>query len=156
MSNTLSGNFIGTTLSGLAALGNGGDGVDILNGSNNNSMLGVTLTQSPFVFLNLVDSNGGNGLVIDNSNNSTIQANVFGLADNNLSPLGNKLDGVLIEGTSANTQLGGVIPLGNISAGNGKNGLEIAGTASGTVVFNTFTGLPALWTRSLAMLWMGS
>ena len=144
-SNSLSGNFIGTDVTGINPLGNTFDGVTIVN-ADNNSLLGTTLTQAPFVFLNLIDANGGNGLRIDNSNNTTVQANFFGLADDNTTPLGNHLDGVLIEGSSANTQFGGVIPLGNVSAGNGRNGVEIADTASGTVVYNTFAGLPAFKT----------
>ena len=144
-SNSLSGNFIGTDITGINPLGNAADGVTIVN-ANNNSLLGTTVTQQPFVFLNLVSANGGNGLRIDNSNNTTVQANFFGLADDNTTPLGNHLDGVLIEGTSANTQFGGVIPLGNVSAGNGRNGVEIADTATGTVLYNTFAGLPAFKT----------
>jgi hypothetical protein len=140
--NTLSGNFIGSDLAGTSGVGNNLDGVAIVD-ANNNSLIGTTFPQQPFVYLNLVCANGGNGLRIDDSNNTTVQANSFGLADNNATPLGNHLDGVLIDGTSTNTQFGGVIPLGNISAGNGKNGVEIADSASGTVVFNTFCGLPA-------------
>jgi Domain of unknown function (DUF4214) len=144
-SNSLSGNFIGTDITGINALGNTADGVTIVN-ANNNSLLGTTVTQQPFVFLNLISANGGNGLRIDNSNSTTVQANFFGLADDNTTPLGNHLDGVLIEGSSAGTQFGGVIPLGNVSAGNGRNGVEIADTASGTVLWNTFAGLPAFKT----------
>jgi hypothetical protein len=140
--NTLSGNFIGTDLAGTQALGNALDGVAILN-ANNNSLIGTTFPQQPFVYLNLISGNGGNGLRVYDSNNTTIQANSFGLGDDNSTPVSNHLDGVLIDGTSTNTQFGGVIPLGNISCANGENGVEIADTASGTVVFNTFCGLPA-------------
>jgi hypothetical protein len=140
--NQLSGNFIGTTASGTAALGNRQDGVAIVS-ADGNSLIGCTFQQDPFVFYNVISSNGGNGLRIDNSNNSTVQANFFGLGADNSTPIGNALDGVLIEGSSANTQFGGVIPLGNVDAANGRNGLEIADTASGTVAFNTFCGLPA-------------
>ena len=141
--NTLSGNFIGTDLAGTHALGNALDGVAIVNGANNNSLIGTTFPQQPFVYLNVIAGNGGNGLRVYDSNNTTIQANSFGLGDDNSTPVGNHLDGVLIGGTSTNTQFGGVIPLGNISCANGENGVEIADTASGTVVFNTFCGLPA-------------
>jgi hypothetical protein len=141
--NVLSGNFIGTDLAGTHALGNALDGVAILNGANNNSLIGTTFPQQPFVYLNLLSGNGGNGLRIQDANNTTVQANCFGLGDDNLTPVPNRLDGVLIAGTSTNTQFGGVIPLGNISAGNGGNGVEIADSASGTVCFNTFCGLPA-------------
>lgn len=141
--NTLSGNFIGTTLSGVVALGNTLDGVAITNGANNNSLSGTTFPQPPFVFLNLISGNGGNGLRIHNSNNTIVQANAFGIGDDNLTPVPNQLNGVLLEGSSANTQFGGVIPLGNIVAGNLGNGVEIKDTVSGTVAFNTFCGLPA-------------
>lgn len=140
--NTLNGNFIGTDVTGTHAYGNKSDGVAII-GADNNSLIGTTISQDPFVYLNLVCGNGGNGLTIDDSNNTTVQANDFGLADDNLTALGNRLDGMLIEGTSQNTQVGGPIPLGNISSANGRNGVEIADTASGTVVYNNFTGLPA-------------
>ena len=55
--------------------------------------------------------------------------------------VGNKRDGILIDGNSSGTQVGGVIPLGNVSAGNGWNGIEVKGTASGFTTFNTFGGL---------------
>jgi Right handed beta helix region len=42
-----------------------------------------------------------------------------------------------------NTQVGRVIPLGNVSAGNGRNGIEVTGKSRGFVTFNTFGGLLA-------------
>ena len=39
--------------------------------------------------------------------------------------------------------MGGVIPLGNVSAGNGRNGIEVTGKSHGFVTFNTFGGLLA-------------
>ncbi len=57
----LSGNFIGTTASGDAALGNHLDGVDIVN-ANDNALIGCTFQQDPFVFYNVISGNGGNGL----------------------------------------------------------------------------------------------
>lgn len=142
-SNTLAANFIGTDLTGNAPLGNAGDGVDILAGADGNTLTGTVFGRIPFIYANIVSGNLGNGIVVDDSNNTTIQANFFGLGYNNMTPVGNALDGVLIEGSSAGTQFGGVIPLGNVSAANGGNGVEIRDTASGTTVFNTFAGLAA-------------
>lgn len=140
--NLLSGNFIGTSASGNSALGNTLDGVSIDN-ADGNQLIGCTFRQDPFVFYNVLGGNGGNGLRINDSDNTTVQANFFGMGADNTTAVGNALDGVLIEGSSANTQFGGVIPLGNIVVANGKNGVEIRDTASGTVAFNTFNGLPA-------------
>jgi hypothetical protein len=72
-----------------------------------------------------------------------VQGNFFGIAANNAKALANRLNGILVEGTSANTQVGGVIPLGNVSAGNGRNGIEVTGRVRGFVTFNTFGGLAA-------------
>ncbi|CEF49391.1 unnamed protein product [uncultured bacterium] len=140
--NQLSGNFIGTTAPGNSAMGNALDGVAIDNAPGN-SLIGCTFQQDPFVFYNVIDGNGGNGLRVTNSDNTTFQANFLGLGADNSTPVGNALDGALINGSSANIQFGGVIPLGNVDAANGRNGVEIADTASGGVYFNTFCGLPA-------------
>lgn len=141
--NLIASNFVGTTVTGTAPLGNDHDGVAILDGANGNLVAGTTLGQAPFVFANVIGGNLGNGIRISNANNNTVHANYLGVGIDNKTPVGNVLDGILIAGTSANTQFGGVIPLGNVSAANGQNGVEIRDSASGTVVFNTFGGLAA-------------
>jgi parallel beta-helix repeat protein len=140
--NVLNGNFVGTTADGDGALGNGGDGVSILNASNN-SLIGCKFVNNPFVYYNVVSGNRGNGVSITNSNNVVVQGNFFGSAANNSSVVPNRLDGILVAGTSANTQVGGVIPLGNVSAGNGANGIEVTDQVRGFITFNTFGGLHA-------------
>ena len=70
----------------------------------------------------------------------TVQGNFFGVGADNTTIAGNRLDGVLVDGSSVNTQVGGVIPLGNVSAGNGLNGIAVLGTARKFVTFNTFGG----------------
>ena len=140
--NTLSGNFVGTSASGDTALGNRLDGVAVVNASGN-ALIGCTFQQSPFVFYNVLSGNGGNGLRITNSNNTTVQANFMGVGANNMSIVANGGDGLLVSGTSKNTQVGGVIPLGNVISGNNRNGIEVAGRASGLVSFNTFAGIYA-------------
>jgi parallel beta-helix repeat protein len=140
--NVLNGNFIGTTASGDGALGNGGNGVWIA-GAPGNSLVGCKFVNDPFVYYNVVSGNRGNGLRVTNSDNVTVQGNFFGVGANNTAIVKNRLDGILVDGTSANTQVGGVIPLGNVSAGNGLNGIAVLGKARGFVTFNTFGGLLA-------------
>ncbi len=144
--NTLSGNFIGTAASGDGPLGNALDGVSIVN-ANFNSLLGCTQSTDPFIFYNVVAGNGGNGLTVNNSNMTTIQANFFGLGADNTTPVGNHLNGVLVEGTSNTTVMGGVIPLGNVDAANGQNGIVVQDSASGFTSFNTFDGIAAFTTQ---------
>jgi hypothetical protein len=141
--NTLSANLIGTDVTGNAALGNLGDGVAILDGSNDNQLVGTTQDQSPFIYANIIGGNLGNGLVVRDSNNVGVYANFFGLGLDNKTPLGNRLDGALIAGSSSNTIFGGVIPLGNVTSANGRNGVEVADTATGFTAFNSFSGVAA-------------
>jgi hypothetical protein len=140
--NTLSGNFVGTAASGNSALGNSLDGVAIV-GANNNQLIGCNFQQSPFVYYNVLSGNRGNGLRITNSNNTTVQANFMGVGANNGSIVANRGDGLLVSGSSKQTQVGGVIPLGNVISGNNRNGIEVTGSASGFTSFNTFAGIYA-------------
>ena len=138
----LSGNFIGTNNVGTSAIGNTLDGVLIRN-ANNNSLIGCTFEDQPFIYYNVLSGNGANGLHVSSSNAVLIQANFFGAGANNASMVPNGIHGILVDGSSAGVQVGGVIPLGNVSAGNTKDGIRVGGTVSGFTTFNTFGGLYA-------------
>jgi parallel beta-helix repeat protein len=140
--NVLNGNFVGTTADGDAAIGNAGDGVWIRR-AGRNSLTGCKFVNNPFVYYNVLSGNGQDGLRVTDSNDVLVQGNFFGIGANNTAIVRNRLDGIRVDGSSANTQVGGVIPLGNVSAGNGRNGIEVAGRATGFVTFNTFGGLQA-------------
>jgi hypothetical protein len=98
------------------------------------------------VFYNVISGNGANGLLVDNSNGTTIQANFFGMGADNNTALGNAQNGVVVEGSSTQTDMGGPIPLGNVDACNGENGIVVSGTASYFTSYNTFCGLAAFST----------
>jgi hypothetical protein len=139
---TLSGNFVGTTASGNAALGNGGDGVAIVAASGT-SLLGTTFRQSPFVFYNVLAGNSGNGLRITNATDTIVQANFAGVGADNATVVANGGSGILANGRSSGITAGGPIPLGNVTSGNDRHGIEIAGGTSGFVSFNNFAGMVA-------------
>lgn len=140
--NVLNGNFVGTDATGNAPVGNGADGVLILD-ADNNSLIGCQFVNNPFVYYNVVSGNGGNGLHITNSNDVVVQANFFGIGANNASIVANGQNGIMVDGSSQGVTVGGVIPLGNVSAGNKANGIYVTGTAGGFTTFNTFGGLLA-------------
>ncbi len=140
--NVLNGNFVGTTADGDAVIANSGDGVRIA-AAPKNSLIGCKFVNNPFVYYNVLSGNRGNGLRITSSNGSVVQGNFFGIGANNATVVANYRDGILINGSSQDTQVGGVIPLGNDSSGNVRNGIEVAGTASGFTTFNTFDGVLA-------------
>ncbi len=140
--NVLNGNFVGTTASGDGALGNAGDGVWI-DRAGRNSLVGCRFVNNPFVYYNVISGNGGDGLRVTDSDHALVQGNFFGVGADNTAVVANRRDGIRVDGFSANVQVGGVIPLGNVSSGNGQNGIEVAGRARGFITFNTFGGLLA-------------
>ncbi len=93
------------------------------------------------MFYNVISGNGGNGLRITDSDNTTVQANFMGVGADNATIVANHADGLLISGSSKNTQVGGVIPLGNVISGNDQNGIDVQDKASGFTSFNTFAGI---------------
>ncbi len=138
--NLLSGNFIGTDESGNVPLANGLHGV-LIDGANKNSLIGCTLHQNPFVFYNVISGNRGDGLRINNANDITVHANFLGIGANNSILVPNGGNGMTTTGTSRNTTVGGVIPLGNVISGNNGNGIAVLEKARGFISFNTFGGV---------------
>ena len=142
MNNVLSGNFIGTDSTGNVAAGNSLDGVVIRNAPQN-ALIGCTLYENPFVAYNVIAGNGYNGVRVQDSDNVTIQANFLGMGADNATSVPNGFNGLVVAGSSANTQVGGVIPLGNVISGNAGHGIEVRDRVSGFISFNTFGGIAA-------------
>lgn len=138
--NILSGNFIGTDESGNAALANRLHGVWI-HDSPSNSLIGCTLRQNPFVFYNVIAGNLGDGVRVTSSDNVVIHANFLGIGADNATIVANRGNGLTVNGTSKNTTVGGVIPLGNVISGNDANGIAVLDSARGFISFNTFGGV---------------
>jgi hypothetical protein len=137
--NQLSGNFIGTTASGNAPLGNWQDGVAIV-GADANALAGTTADQNPFVYYNVLSGNRGNGLRITDSDHTIVHANFCGLGADNATLVPNGRSGMLVNGTSQGVDAGGEIPLGNVMSGNALHGIEIRDTSGGVLSFNNFVG----------------
>jgi len=134
------GNFIGTSSTGNSALPNTLNGISFENAPTN-SVIGCEVFNNPFVFYNVISGNNANGIQIKNSNDCVIQGNFMGITMNNQNLCPNQLDGLLVNGTSTDVQDGGVIPLGNVIAGNNENGIHVTDNASGFISFNTFAGI---------------
>ncbi len=135
--NTIQGNYIGTTLNGAAALGNGFDGIELFSGSNN--LIGGTVPGAT----NLISGNMGNGVSITgpSANLNTVQGNLVGVNLAGTAALGNALDGVgILEGF--NNLVGGTtVAARNIISANGTAGVSISGsTATGNLVQGNFVG----------------
>jgi hypothetical protein len=144
--NLIEGNYIGTDVSGAAAMGNGVQGVDITGGSDNTigapaavsttrAALGPALT--PFPPGNLISGNLLNGVgLYTGANHNRVAANRIGVAADGVSPLGNTFEGVTIVDSSSNL-IGGDLPVTSSVCPGDCNMISYNGGAGVTVDQNT-------------------
>ena len=134
------GNFIGTTVTGAAALGNLGSGVSVLN-ADQNLIGGPTAGAGNVIAGNLV-----NGVTfIDGATGNRVKGNLIGTRADGNAGLPNSDDGILIDDGSKNNVIGGVVALArNVISGNGNNGIAIESQGTtGNVVRGNFIGTRA-------------
>jgi len=100
--NRITGNFIGTNFNGTTSVGNSSHGILITNGTQNNSIGGVTPEER-----NFISGNGGAGILVDgtDTDNNKITGNYIGTEVTGSSALGNAGDGVTISGGELRTTL---------------------------------------------------
>jgi CSLREA domain-containing protein len=148
MSNTVSGNFIGVVVSGTQALGNGGDGVQISGGAENNTVGGNTEGER-----NVISANDRNGVYIVSSGtmSNTVSGNYIGTDAAGSSDLGNAFEGVHIATGAQNNTVGGqTAGERNVLSGNDWHGVHIGGVgADGNVVSGNYIGTDAAGTQPL-------
>jgi hypothetical protein len=142
---TISGNYIGTTADGLSALGNSGSGVNISQGSNNNTIGGSASGSGNLISGNTVDGITINGGTTDPHDN-TIEDNWIGVDATGTAALANGGNGVqILNGAYSN-----VIGPDNIVSGNTQSGILIwtAGT-NGNGVKGNFIGTDLTGTAAI-------
>jgi hypothetical protein len=123
ISNTVSGNYIGTDVSGTAALGNGGAGIVLSEGASDNLIGGSAPAER-----NVVSGNGVSGIEIRDSGTTgnVVSGNYIGVDATGTVALGNGTSegvwgwGVKIENGASGNVIGGATPGEcNIISGNG-------------------------------------
>ena len=124
--NQVSVNRIGTTPDGMAAAGNGGNGVLVKSPNNT-------------VNVNTISGNGAIGLSLTSeADNTTISGNQVGTDPSGRFAIGNGSHGALIR-SSHNTIRGGFYP--SVYSGNGRHGMVLSG--SNNSIYNSFFGASA-------------
>jgi len=137
MSNTVSGNYIGTDVSGTTGLGNAWMGVDIREGAQANIIGGGTAGER-----NIISSNGfvGVGIWDAGTDNNVVIGNYVGTDVNGTAELGNESDGVRLgHGPEHNIVGGATSEERNIISGNGRNGVDI-GAAHNNLIIGNYIG----------------
>ena len=113
-SHTIQGNLIGTTPTGMTALGNEMDGIYVGQNSDLNNILD-----------NLISGNGGNGLTLYRSDDNTIQGNLIGTNATGDTAIANVDAGIVLT-EAHNNQIGGPnAGEENLISGNGDTGISL-------------------------------
>jgi titin len=132
--NVISGNYIGTSVTGLAGLANVYNGLEIAGSSSN--LIGGT---SPGAG-NLISGNGESGIYFISAPaaSNLVQGNYIGVNVDGTGALGNGLDGVTINGVSGNTIGGTAAGSGNVLSGNLESGvlIQTLGATSNVIAGN--------------------
>ena len=109
------GNFIGTNAAGTAALGNGLDGIALLQ-SAGNTICGNVISGNGDPFRTAATTR--NGIKLFGSDGNLIQANLIGTDATGERAVPNSADGILIDESFNNTIGGTEIGAGNVISGN--------------------------------------
>jgi titin len=155
VSNVVSGNLIGTDVTGTSSLSNGLDGITLYGASTN--WIGGT---SPGA-RNILSGNNARGVLIINADivNATgnvIQGNYIGTDVNGLIAVPNGTNGVLISGVSGNLVGGPTAAARNLISGNLKSGIFVTQTgASNNCLQGNFIGTDQSGTKALPNTFSG-
>lgn len=143
----ISGNLIGTNVTGTLPLGNGASGIAVDRSLN--TVVGP---------LNLISGNTGAGIAVFNSDplatdptSTTIEGNLIGISATGVNPLGNSIHGVLLNNGAENVTVGGTTAAArNIISGNALSGVLLGGAATtNNIVQGNFIGTDTTGTLAL-------
>ena len=147
--NVVSGNFIGSNVSGSARIPNGGAGVAVTNGASNNTIGGTTAGAG-----NLISGNTGPGVNINTAGTTgnTVAGNFIGTNAAGSAALFNGNSGVVLNtGTTNNTVGGTTAAARNVISGNNQSGVNIAGTGTtANTVAGNYIGTNAAGSAAIA------
>ncbi len=150
--NEISGNFIGTDITGTAAIANETNGIVIHNAPAN--IIGGTAPGAG----NVISGNGERGILLQNTyaQHNRVEGNLIGLAASGQVALGNRASGVGFSTASFN-MLGGTNGAArNVISGNQQSGVFIADARCvGNVVSGNFIGTDSTGAIALGNLFSG-
>lgn len=150
--NQVLGNYIGTDVTGTAALGNSNEGVRIDSAPNN--IIGGTTAGAR----NIISGNSNNGVTIVNrgANGNVVQGNYIGTDVTGNVALGNHGAGVSAVWWASNNTIGGTVAgARNLISGN-INGVMIAdSTSTGNLVQGNYIGTKADGISALGNIYEG-
>jgi hypothetical protein len=132
---TIQGNYIGATATGLAALANGSNGIDIASSNN------ITVGGTTYASRNIISGNASQGINVQTCTTLIIQGNFIGLGVDGKTAIKNNQNGINLQSPTSTITIGGlVVPARNIISANGSNGIQATG-CTGITFQNNYIGV---------------
>jgi titin len=161
--NTVAGNYIGTDISGTAALQNNSQGILIQSGAHNNT-IGTDGSNDAFNAneRNIISGNANEGVYLQSTgtSNNIVAGNYIGTDVTGTVALGNKSLGIAIYNGASNNTIGGPTSVArNIISGNGQSsnhtgGIYVTGSGTtGNVIQGNYIGTDVTGTAALGNNW---
>jgi len=147
MSNTVSGNYVGTDVSGTLGLGNGPreDGIGIRYGPSHNIIGGDAPGER-----NVISGNGDNGVKVDDADLNLVIGNHIGTDASGVAAIANTNEGVGIQQGASHNQVGGSTSGEcNLVSGNTAAGIAIREDAYANAVVGNRIGTDVTGTGPL-------
>ena len=147
--NVIAGNFVGTDVTGTLALGNADTGISITNG------LGNIIGGSSAADRNVSSGNAYGVGIRSSAAGTLVQGNFIGADLTGTAALGNVYDGVLSDSEALLNVIGtdgdGIndVSEGNLISGNGRDGIQIVGSAGQFTIAGNFIGTDVAGTAAL-------
>lgn len=140
---TIAGNYIGINAAGTTDAGNTDDGVAVASAAN-------TIGGTSAADRNLISGNDSDGVTFINAaaDNNIVRGNIIGLNAAGSTARGNAFDGISEVVGVSGTIIGGTDSgAGNVSSGNGSDGIDLNG--SGATIQGNYLGLGVNGTSDL-------
>lgn len=130
--NTIVGNLIGTNLTGMTAIPNGGAGVLLNSGTTENTVGGTSAGS-----VNVISGNAAQGINITSSHQNTVLGNLIGTSVAGMNAVPNGAQGLLLNAGASRNVIGGVISgARNIISGNTQSGVHLNGSDENVIQGN--------------------
>ncbi len=145
--NQIQGNIIGLDITGTATLGNGDDGIQMLNVTTNFVGTDASGVAVPGM-RNIISGNARDGVMLDGSDNNVVAGNDIGTDITGMKARGNVYSGVSMlheQGSkgASNNRIGGAdLNSRNVISGNSAQGIYLASaTSNGNMIQGNIIGL---------------
>ncbi len=151
--NTVQNDYIGTDLTGKVAVGNGFNGLDVVNSASSNTVGGTSAAAC-----DVISGNANEGVLIGlGATTNVVEGDYIGTGAKGKAAVPNALDGVYVGLGAVNNTIGATSNAGtqnfasyNVISGNGTNGIKVTDSGtSGTQIVGNFVGTDATGTVAI-------